>query len=167
MKPKPLDHPDTLHLTAAEGWLELGNLVEANEELEKITPQLRAYPAVLDVRWHISVKAKQWEMAEEISGALIQILPKDPNAWRAHANTFYFAGRYQEAYELAKGKVKAFPKDWPLNYDLACYCCRLGKVEEARNWFHRAIDLGNAKAITLRALGDPDLEPLWMEIAGE
>jgi hypothetical protein len=27
------------HLQRAEGWLELGNFVEANEELENITPK--------------------------------------------------------------------------------------------------------------------------------
>src|SRR5262245_61031236 len=32
---KGLPHPDQLHLQAAIGWLELGNHVEANEELEK------------------------------------------------------------------------------------------------------------------------------------
>jgi len=29
-----------LHFQAAVGWLELGNWLEANEELENITPQL-------------------------------------------------------------------------------------------------------------------------------
>jgi len=33
----PLSPPDSLHLDAAEGWLALGNDLEANEELEKIT----------------------------------------------------------------------------------------------------------------------------------
>ena len=37
---KPLEPPDSFHLLAAQGWLELGNHVEANEELDKITPQL-------------------------------------------------------------------------------------------------------------------------------
>jgi hypothetical protein len=34
----PIEPPDSLHLLAAQGWLELGNHLEANEELEKITP---------------------------------------------------------------------------------------------------------------------------------
>ena len=34
---KPLAPPDTHHLRAALGWLELGNHVEANAELEQIT----------------------------------------------------------------------------------------------------------------------------------
>jgi len=35
---------DRHHLQAAEGWLELGNHLEANEEPEKITPQLAHDP---------------------------------------------------------------------------------------------------------------------------
>ena len=54
-----LQHPDTLHLRAATGWLELGNHLEANEELEKITPQLGAHPDLLEVRWQIYAAAKE------------------------------------------------------------------------------------------------------------
>jgi hypothetical protein len=40
----PLPHPDEHHLNAAEGWLELGNHLEANEELEKIEAFIRPHP---------------------------------------------------------------------------------------------------------------------------
>ncbi len=33
---RPVAPPDSLHLQAAQGWLELGNHIEANEELENI-----------------------------------------------------------------------------------------------------------------------------------
>ncbi len=45
-------------LETADGWLELGNHVEANVELEKIAPQFRAHPEVLKVRWQIYAAAK-------------------------------------------------------------------------------------------------------------
>jgi len=35
---KTMEQPDISHFKAAEGWLELGNWQEANEELERITP---------------------------------------------------------------------------------------------------------------------------------
>jgi hypothetical protein len=41
---------DQRQLEAAEGWLELGNWYEANEELERISPEKRAHPFVLRVR---------------------------------------------------------------------------------------------------------------------
>ena len=49
-----LKHPDHFHLLAAQGWIELGNHLEANEELEKISPELRAYPLVLEMRCEIA-----------------------------------------------------------------------------------------------------------------
>ena len=42
-----------MHLTAAQGWLELGNHEEAFEELEQIDAPLRGHPDVLEVRWGI------------------------------------------------------------------------------------------------------------------
>jgi len=60
-RPGPLQPPDSIHLEAALGWLELGNYPESNEELEKITASLRSHPDVLEVRWQIYAKFKKWE----------------------------------------------------------------------------------------------------------
>jgi hypothetical protein len=38
---------DGIHLRAAEGWLELGNIVSASDELEEILAEARAHPLVL------------------------------------------------------------------------------------------------------------------------
>jgi hypothetical protein len=40
-------------LNAAEGWLELGNHLEAGKELDNITPEFRAHPIVLQMRWRV------------------------------------------------------------------------------------------------------------------
>jgi hypothetical protein len=45
-----LKPPDSHYLAAAQGWLELGNHFEANEELERITPAMRVHPDVLEIR---------------------------------------------------------------------------------------------------------------------
>jgi len=42
---KPLELHDKRHLEAAQGWFELGNCIEATEELEQITPKLRGQAA--------------------------------------------------------------------------------------------------------------------------
>jgi hypothetical protein len=42
-----------MHLSAAIGWVGLGDWREANDELEKITQDLRSHPEVLEVRWLI------------------------------------------------------------------------------------------------------------------
>src|ERR1041385_6401839 len=46
-----LDRETKLHLRAAEGWLEIGDYISANEELENIAPTRRAHPTVLNLRY--------------------------------------------------------------------------------------------------------------------
>ena len=54
-----------------------------------------------------------------------------------------------------------------LPYHLARYCCRLGQVDEAKTWLEQAFAVAQEKGemdqLRLRALNDPDLEPLWKE----
>ena len=78
---KPLEPHDQHHVVAAEGWIELGNPEEAAEELEQITAESRAHPAVLEVRWQIYAQAKKWDAALEIPSVLIQMLPEEPLGW--------------------------------------------------------------------------------------
>jgi hypothetical protein len=41
---------DQRYALAAEGWLGLSNLIEADEELEQITPKFRAHPLMLTIQ---------------------------------------------------------------------------------------------------------------------
>jgi hypothetical protein len=70
---KSLPVPDSHYLSAAQGWLELGNHLEANDELERITPELRAHPDVLEVRWHIYAHAKKWGACVDIASAIVKL----------------------------------------------------------------------------------------------
>ena len=54
---KPLEPPDSHHLSAAIGWLGLGNVAEAGAELEKIAPQFQSHPDVLVVQFDIHAQA--------------------------------------------------------------------------------------------------------------
>jgi hypothetical protein len=69
---KPLSHPDDLHAKAAQGWVELGNHPEANEELEKITSEMRAHPDVLEIRWQIYAKEKRWEACVDVGHTIFR-----------------------------------------------------------------------------------------------
>ncbi len=68
---KKLGQSDRFHLEAAQGWVELGEWREANEELDRITPQLRVHPDVLCVRWMVCFKADNLELAAEIERVLV------------------------------------------------------------------------------------------------
>ena len=53
-----LEPPDTHYFFAAIGWLELGNLTEAQAELAQVSPAQQEHPDVLEVRWLFSAQQK-------------------------------------------------------------------------------------------------------------
>jgi predicted Zn-dependent protease len=121
-----------MHLQAAEGWLELGNHSEANEELEKITLENREHPAVLQVRWQICGTANKWEAALDIASTIIQLLPEHSLGWIHRSFALHELNRTAEARDNLLPAVERFPDEPILRYNLACYECRLGRLEQAR-----------------------------------
>jgi tetratricopeptide (TPR) repeat protein len=156
---------DKRHLDAAEGWLELGNWLEANEELEQITPAMRAHPFVLRVRWGIYAKAGKWEMAAEIGRAMAEMLPENSWGYIQWAFSLHELKRTKEARGVLLPIADKFPDELMIPYNLACYCCRLGDRKQAIQWLERAIDLEGKNEIRLAALQDPDLEAMWPDIS--
>ena len=165
---KPLPHPDNLYLSAAEGWLELGNLLEAEVELEKIAPQLRGHPAVLSVNYDIHAVAGKWDAAAEIAGRLVKSMPDQPHVWicLAYATRRKAGGGIPDVKQILTEAEKKFPAEYLMRYNLACYECQLGNLKAAMKWLKKAIELAGEKDIRMMALDDPDLEPLRHEIAG-
>jgi tetratricopeptide (TPR) repeat protein len=163
---KSLEPPDNFHLSAAMGWLGLGNWQEAHEELEKIALAFRAHPDVLEIRLEIYSKAGKWDLAAEIAGVLVQIRPSDAQFWitHAYATRRMPGGGIPQAKQILSKAQRLFPKEALIPYNLACYACQLGDHKEARKWLEIAFDLGGAEQVKRMALKDPDLEPLRTEI---
>jgi tetratricopeptide (TPR) repeat protein len=164
---KPLQPPDSHHLQAAQGWLELGNFNEANEELEKIAPALRAHPVVLAVRYGVYSKAEKWDVAAEVAAALVKLQPNESGAWTmlAYATRRKPGGGIPQAMEILASVVKRFPKVWMIPYNLACYCAQLGRLEESEDWFKKAMEIDEQQVKKL-GIEDPDLKPLWDSMSG-
>jgi tetratricopeptide (TPR) repeat protein len=161
----PLRPPDSHHLSAAVGWLELGNHLEANEELEKVTPQLRVHPDVLKVRWSIYAKAEKWTACIDIASSIKRLSPNDSFGWIHDSFALHELKRTQEAYDNLIPVVDNFPNEWLMHYNLACYAAQLGNVEEAANWLTKAMGMGDEGRIKRMAIDDPDLEPIWAGIS--
>lgn len=158
-----LPHPDAQHLRAAEGWLELGNPGEANQELDHIAVEWRAHPDVLTLRWQIQMRGKKWDACWVIARALTEDSPRDPRGWIALAQTLYYQKRYTEAYDLAISKITSFPEHWPLYYDAACYACLTGRLAQAKQFLQLAMTFGDAADVQRRAAQDPDFAALRQE----
>lgn len=164
---QPLEAPDCHHLRAAEGWLELGSPAEAVAELAWIAPERQRHPDVLEVRWSLHARERQWDAALAVARQLVAGAPNRASGWLNHAYALRRAtgGGLPQAREALKPAVKQFPKEPVIPFNLACYACQLGQLDEARAWFKRALKVGGREQIKRMALADEDLKPLWPEIA--
>ena len=152
--------PDSHHLEAAEGWLELGAHLEADAELDKIAPRLRDHPDVLELRWQIYALDNRWPACVDIAQAIIQAAPNRALGWIHQSFALHCLKRTQEAYHHLMPVAVRFPKDWTIHYNLACYCAQLGHLQEAQEWFQQAMQI-NPRQTQAGAVDDPDLKPLW------
>ena len=163
---KQIEPPDTHHLSAAVGWLELGVPAEAEAELDKITARLQGHPDVLEVRWLTLAQMKRWEKSLAIARALVKGAPNRASGWlhQAYSLRRSTGGGLQEAWNALLPAHDRFPKESTIAYNLSCYACQMRQMEEARAWIRKAMKIGDKARIKLQALEDPDLEPLWGEI---
>ena len=159
-----LDRSDELHLEAARGWLGLSDWKAANDELDSITPTMRAHPSVLHTRILVCIAAEKWDLMHETAQALLLKLPLDGLVYTYAGMALDRLNRTQEAYDLLASGMKRFPNQAQVHYDLACYACKIGRLDEAMRSLERAIDVSE-KDIRRQALDDPALKPLWANVS--
>jgi Flp pilus assembly protein TadD len=159
-----LSPPDTLHLAAAEGWLELGNWSEATAELGRITPVNLAHPDVLVIRYEIYAMAAQWEMAATVADEVCRLAPDDAIGWIYRSFALHELKQTEAAWVALLPAAEKFPEEPEIPYNLACYAAQTGRLKEARVWLAQAFEVGEKEELRTEALEDPDLMPLRTEI---
>jgi predicted Zn-dependent protease len=164
VEPMKLQPPATHHLSSAQGWLELGNVLEAAAELEQIAAGLQDHPEVLEVRWQVSAEAKKWEHCLELADLLIRLAPLRPTGWVHRSFALHEMKRTREALENLLPALIQFPDYWLIQYNLACYCCRLKEHDRALRFYKSACRSGDTATIKKMALQDSDLRDLWERI---
>jgi tetratricopeptide (TPR) repeat protein len=130
--PSPELLPILKRLNAAVGYLNLGMPQEAWNELEDIDAKEQARPEVLKVRVEVCRALKQWEMMAEASNHLREI---EPDEVGHSLNMAYATRRFKsesEAAEILSLALRRYYDDALVRYNLACYWCVMGRVEEAR-----------------------------------
>lgn len=151
-------------MAAAEGWIGLGNLPEAEAELDQVAERWRGHPDVLKVRLFLRYHARDWPACVAAGRGLTAGAPALSWAWVFYANSLYFDGRAQEAYDALLPVMERFPENWEMRYNIGCYACQLGRHEEALQWLVKAMGLGDAKHIKEVALLDADFLPVRGQI---
>jgi len=163
---KRLEPPDSHFLKAATGWLGLGVAKEAKQELGQISAEQQGHPDVLEVWWRIAADEKDWDGALKIAQKLQVGAPERPEGWLHHAYALRRAsgGGLGKAWDALNPAAEKFPREPIIPFNLACYACQMGQLEEARVWLKRAVEIGGKQTMKKMALNDPDLKPLWDEI---
>ena len=158
-----LQHPDTIYLEAAAGWIELEDYDSANEELENIRADWREHPDILDLRCLIYAHYKQWDACLDIASAIVKLVPDRVWGWvhKAYAQRRATGGSIDKAKPVLEEAAKLFPDHDMIQYNLACYNAQLGHLDAAQEHLDKSCKLGNSQQIKLMAINDEDLRPLW------
>ena len=158
----PLEQADQRHLTAAQGYLELEMYLEANDELERMTPEVHLFKEVLMVRCMIYYSLKKWELMQVVTKKLTEYSPDNTGYWINLA----YATRRTESNEAARqillGVLPTHAGHSMIYYNLACYECQLGNLEKAKVYLETALKI-EPRCRTI-ALDDEDLQPLWDQL---
>jgi len=161
---KPLNPPDSFFVQGARGWLELGNVNEAQSELEKVRSRNREHPDVLEVLWEISARSGDWDRCVDLATKLVKAAPARLQGYIQRAYALHRVKRTQDAWDILFPVAEKFPTDATIKYNLACYATQLGRLWEGEQWLKLAFTTGDEKELRSLALQDPDLKSLWEKI---
>jgi tetratricopeptide (TPR) repeat protein len=142
----PLKPADLHHLRAAEGWLELGNVVEAREELDQISTDRLDHPDVLEISWILFAKEQNWNACVKAAELLVQQAPERPGGWIHRSFALHELKRTEEALNNLNKARRIFSDEWVIPYNLACYLTQLGRIKEAARELHTALKI-NPRAV--------------------
>ncbi len=156
--------PTRRRLEHAAGYLALGMLNEATQELALIPFEDAALPDVLSARLALHMAKHEWRAVVDFGSQLARCNPEKEDGWINWAYALRELNRVEEAKAvLLEAESVHGKKCGVLHYNLACYHCLLGDMTEAKRRLRIAckMDAGWKKA----ALDDPDLKAMRDTIA--
>ena len=155
----PLSPNDQLRLNTAAGFLQIGELMDAWNELEEISPLNRAKTEVLTVRLAVCRGLKNWELAEEVARTLIKREPHSIINVVALAEVMSQREGPVAAAAIYEFAIDRFPDFAPLQVSLAVELVKAGQIEGAKRAVKKACELDpDLKAVVL---DHPGLEAIW------
>lgn len=116
----------------ASGYIELGLLNEASDELEAIEGADRLSSEVMSVRADLYMTAKYWDLRVAVARELARVPSGDEKGWILWAYALRELGRIEEAKAVLLEAEPLHGECAVLHYNLACYSCLLGHLDEAR-----------------------------------
>lgn len=155
----PANIPTSRHLEYAQGYLGLGLVNEAADELELIEGKDRMSTPVLLMRCELYMAAKQWDMVDAMAKVVTAREPKIEEAWLHWAYALRRLKGLNEAKAILLAAEAHHAASATLHFNLGCYLSLLGDQVEARRRVGIACKMD--KSLQKAALDDPDLKGMW------
>jgi tetratricopeptide (TPR) repeat protein len=150
---------DQLHLNAAAGLLQIGEPLDAWQELEMIAPLNRAKTEVLTVRLAVCRALKDWGLAEDIARKLIRREPHNVMHVVALAEVMGKREGPVAAAAVYEFAIDRFSDFAPLRVSLAVELVKAGQIEDAKRTVKKACEMDpDLRLVVLDHLG---LEAIW------
>ncbi|NDC74641.1 hypothetical protein EBZ70_04980 [bacterium] len=120
-------------LVYAMGYLSLGLQTEARAELVGLPLEFLATPPALQLRVEIAMAGNVWTEVVELAPELVATDNTAERPWIAWAYALRELQRIHEAQEILLIGRRLITDPSPIvDYNLACYACLLGELNEAR-----------------------------------
>lgn len=150
-------HPNW-RLSHARGYLALGLNELASQELAELPPEMAATDEAMVLRVAVLHAMEQWVLLEPLAAEMAKRQPKEASWWI----TWAYATRRTESLLAAEAILREaeliHPREATIQFNLGCYACQRGDLNEARRRVDHSISLDPMFGKT--ALTDPDLTPL-------
>lgn len=144
---KELPPESQFHIRAAQGWLELGAHLAANEELESMPALHRVHPSVLMIRFDIYAKAERWAACVELAQGILACLPRSAEGLRRafRAASHIDGSNLEQWWAELMSKLNEHPDAQWLHYDAALAAASLKKTDQAQTLLTKAFSIAEAK----------------------
>lgn len=152
-------------IQAADGFLDMKMTARAQEKLDQVPPGQRSRPDFKRVHLRLLMEQGLWGKAAETAKELLDLEPTEAIHWIQLAYSVRRAQDLSAAKRILESARQRFPDEAIIPYNLSCYACQSGELDEARQLLRAAEQLGPYCRALARE--DTDLQPLWDELEEE
>lgn len=151
--------PAHRRIDCAVGYLQLGMIAEAHEEIDAIPQEISTSMDVLSLRACVYLEAGAWTALREVSTHLAATCPEKSQHWIWLGQATRRCQSLAAAQRVLRDALILHREEAAIHFNLACYAAQAGNLTAAREHLIDAIRLH--PDVPHMALKDPDLEPLW------
>ncbi len=149
-------------IRAADGYLDLKLVEDAVLELKGVPTDYHQDRRYLTVVYRLCQLTDDWTRGRDVSKTLWTQHAEDVDAWVNYAYAVRRAESIEAAREILVTALDQFPEEAIISYNLGCYECQLGALDDARAYLLAAFTL--SPGLRDFALQDADLERLHADI---